>query len=540
LPVLNGVQGVRFVVSWRDELLAGMEDGKLRRVADGALGEERVAARLACVAGADLLLVRIDPALLGGGWPAHDTCRLFRQAPDGTTREVADLGQGSVQRVAADAVGRRAIVQMARMSVDGAVESNSLREVDLATGAVAGIGQWDAISYVAASAEGWLISGSPRGEPVGVWMIGADGRSELLVAGPVQGLGVDGTTLLLAEPAHDQQITVRRVALAECREEGRWCQPFGARQLDTVGRLLLAEPEIAPPRTREQLAAVWQRADAIARDHVGAGLPTTPGEVDGLLNHGVGWQSGLDRHGRIVIGLLLANAAIGAGGQWVEPAEADWLHWCMPPRTTPDTAFAICSQPATDIVAALDDSEGQADLAGRLTNARGRAVLVGVDAEALAARASSLAPAELESVVRRGDGERLEALFGQFESNAELRTWVYDQMAAHGHLAVVEQLAKSQARRSPPLAADALAWVRAWQRRDVAGAQASERVEVLMDLVRQLPGEAPLYLALGTAVESAFAGDGLKARQCYLRVLDLQQWGPDADAAKAALSRLGY
>jgi len=56
--------------------------------------------------------------------------------------------------------------------------------------------------------------------------------------------------------------------------------------------------------------------------------------------------------------------------------------------------------------------------------------------------------------------------------------------------------------------------------------------------VHQHPDQAALYLFLGRASERAFAGQPLKARQCYQRVLEISSWGEHADAAKQALAVL--
>ena len=75
-------------------------------------------------------------------------------------------------------------------------------------------------------------------------------------------------------------------------------------------------------------------------------------------------------------------------------------------------------------------------------------------------------------------------------------------------------------------------------RKEMDLATSAQLFEDAMKAVEKFPRNAPLSYALARAAERAFPGEPDKARQCYERALQLDQYGKDAEMARQAIERL--
>ncbi len=534
--LLTGAEGIRFALSWRGGYLVGRNDGKVHGLVDEALGEPLFEAAAAQTFGDDLLLARAGPVAPTGFVPLAPSCTLVRRSAAGVETTLLRLPAGRVLDMAVAAPRSEALVILQRESLAGAVESATLLRVDLAAGVAVEFGAWDALTAVATSPGGWVVTGRPRHGPAGVFCVRSASDMEPWITGE-DVRGVEASAEHLVCWSMGSRPGLLELGLEACRSVGKNCQPFAAQHLDLVGRELFAEPGLAAPRSEAEVLAMQRRVDAIAQRLRGASLSTTASDVDALLAD-VAIDGGPGHEGRVVLALLVAATAIAGGARWVEGGPTAWHDWHQRRAAPHRNAFAWSCNPASFVAMVLDDSETFPDCEDWLQQANGRVWLLGVDAEALQKAAVSMVPEGFAAAVEAADVDRLAAMCQQCEGNLALRERVYALLARNGQMVAVETLAQPWTTRVPVHAVDLVAWIaaRVQQSKDPQAARAV--FDDAMQAVRQAPRDAALSLWLGRAAEAAFPEQSARARQCYERVLALQQWGDVADAAKLALAGL--
>lgn len=542
--LLDGDDGFRFAAKWRGQTLVGGHDGAVRPLQGDGLGAPMFDAEAACVAGDDLWLLRRGGSPLDGVATAAADVALVRRAATGGETTLGAFPCGNVAELAIDAASAHLLVRVDR-TVAGWMQvtpsyAPKLLLVPLASPTPRELGDWTALGAIAAAADGWLVTGTPRGAAAGVWLVRNDGGREPLLLAPIgslRALAADATSLtVLTGTGMGQQ---RLVALTRdaCRRDGVRCQPFANAQLAKIGERLLAALGSRPPRTADDVKAARAAADVFAIELAGAPLPTSADDVETLLEEAADWEEPLPDAGRALLGVLTASAALAAGGEWVEGATADWSAWRLRAPTVYDTPFAILVQPGNMVTSALDDSESYATLTMDTGDRQGRPLLVGLDPEALRARVLALAPTEAAAAVRSGDVEALRRVLEARSGEHELRRHVYGQLAAHGQHEALRQLAARFASGAEWKPCDLVAWIAAGSRKVTTTEEAKAWMDAALDAVRKAPREAALYLWLGRAVDRAFPGEPQRSRSCYERVLELAPYGDLAASARKALGR---
>lgn len=540
----EGDEGFRFAAKHRGQTLVGGHDGAVRPLQGGELGAPMFDAEAACVAGDDLWLLRRSGSPLEGVATAPADITLVRRAATGGETTLGAFPCGNAAELAIDATGSHLLVRVDR-TVAGWLQATpsfapKLLLVPLATPTPRELGEWTALAAIAATADGWLVTGTPRGAAAGVWLVRNDGSREPLLLAPIGGLralAADATSLtVLAATGMGQQ---RLVVLTRdaCRRDGVRCQPFANAQLAKIGDRLLAALGSRPPRTAADVGTARAAADVFANEIAGAPLPNSPEDVETLLEAAADWNDPLPDAGRALLGVLAASAALAAGGEWVEGATADWSAWRLRAPTVYDTPFAILVQPGNMVSSALDDSESYATLTMDTGDRQGRPLLVGLDPARLRSRVLALTPADAEAAVRSGDVGTLRRVLEARSGEHELRRHVYGQLAAHGQHEALHQLAARFALGAEQKPCDLVAWIAAGSRKVTTTDEAKAWMDAALDAVRKAPREAALYLWLGRAVDRAFPGEPQKSRPCYERALELAPYGDVAASARKALGQ---
>jgi hypothetical protein len=172
--------------------------------------------------------------------------------------------------------------------------------------------------------------------------------------------------------------------------------------------------------------------------------------------------------------------------------------------------------------------------------AAGRKILLGVDPVTLAARASELDAGPGDTAT--GSAGDLIAFLSAHADNLFLREHVYDQLAAHGRLAVLHEVATAMAGRTdPPALADDRARLAAAVALEQDGDDYQRAVEDLKAAIaRHGSTTSTFHLLLGQVYER---GDEPRAkdlaRACYSHVARTSDDEELTSAARAGLERLG-
>jgi hypothetical protein len=542
--LLDGNDADHFAVRWRGETLVGGHDGGVRPLLDGSLAAPHFDAENACAIGDDLLLLRRGEVALTGLATAPADVALVRRAATGGETTLGTFACGHVAAMAVDAAGTHALVHVDRTLAgwqqDTPTYASQLLLVPLASPTPRELGDWTMVAAIAAATDGWLVTGKPRGHAAGVWLVRNDGAREALLLAPIGGLralAADAATLTVMTSTGMGQQQIVALSREACGNDGVRCQPFANRQLAAIGGRLLAALGSRAPRTADEVKAARAQADEFAKEVAGAPLPTTPADVETLLEAAADWQEPLAAPGRMLLGLLAASAALSAGGEWVEGSAADWSDWHLRAATVQDTPFAVIVQPGSMVTSALDDSENYATLTADTEIRDGRPLLVGLDAGALRARVEALAPAGMDAAVRAGDVAALRTALEQQPAQRALRQHVYGLLAAHGQHDALLALAQRFAVGAECQPCDLVAWIAASSRKVTTTAEAKAWFDAALDAARKAPREASLYLWLGRAADRAFPDEPNKARPCYERALELAPYGDIATAARKALGK---
>ncbi|HEX6812440.1 MAG TPA: hypothetical protein VF384_12505 [Planctomycetota bacterium] len=528
---LAGFEGqLAAFVCWRGAWLAAGYDGRVQ-VAAGAGADAPQApsfrAERLAVAGDDLLCVRDAPfALLSASSAGRS--ELVCRRPDGSERVVAKLTSERVTDLAASADGKRALVALHRG--DGFGDTIALAAIDLADGARRPVGAWQRIDQLGESDDGWLVTGVPRGGIAGIWHLRDGAEPELLLSGN----GSSGARLARGVLAFAHRRGVSQAPLAHCQAAGRGVQPFSATHLAALGDALMRD-EPAAPRTAEEVLAAVTSLRRRAREATGHDLPGDRGGLDALVG-----SDGVRANGagaRVVVALLLAADGLAAGGEWIAGSGADWWSWCVRGDEPAEHAFAIPCNVATAVAQALEEY-GSFGMEGWRDDRSGPRLLLGVDGNALTAAAAACVPAGFAEAWQAGDAKVLVAAANALPANRRLRARVQERLADCGDWPALEAFAREHAQAAGARPGDVVAWLLARASQQPPGTGSADVLDALQKAVQQHPREARLYWLLASQHERAGKDAIRRARACYDRVAELQEYGELGMAALAALQRL--
>lgn len=532
------------IVPHRDGMLL-CKDGKLSPIRDGAAGAAVGDAMVAAGYGDHLFVVRTRKRQRLGfeQWPAQDDVlpKLIRRDANGSEKEVAGLRDLRIRQLAVSFDGGRVAVRSWRAGPLRPLDwPQELVEVSTADGTHRQLGSWRTCDHVSAAYGSWLVTGTPVGQPHGIYRVRSDGSMQPLVTGDdMIGIACSDAELTYTVSGGDGKLRVVRVSIGDCETYGRACQPFSVETLDRIGDELLASTPTAP-RTLAQVLALADRADAIAEQQAGAKLPRTGRGIEGVLgcmNESFASPNG---NARRLLAVLAVRALTAAGATWVEPGDGtDWDDWLVRTGLPSDDPFAATVSPSDVIVEWLDDSEGgYASLERSPEITRGVPVLVGVDRTTLLQKARAEIVPGLRTAAAEGKTRIVaDAVFAR-PRNERLRESCYLLLAEHRRFDAVAEIAQRFCRSDDAAAIDSVALFSTQLRRETDLAASAQLFEDAMKAIEKFPQNAPLSFTLARAAERAFPGEPAKARQCYERALQLERYGQDAEMARAAIERL--
>jgi hypothetical protein len=530
------------VVRWQGRWLVCDREQKVCAVDAGGAVDLPFRARALATLGDDLLLVRAE----SGGWlpglgRRMGIDQLVRRRADGSESIVAELRDVGVLAIAASDDGSAVLIACASEEGDIAT-GKRLLQVDLDDGETRELGAWSSLDAIAPATGGWLVTGQPRAMPAGIWLVAADGAPTAVLTGTdVLGVELRDGRLVFAGPSRAAASgrALLAIALADLGAAGARVQPFAAAHLNEIGARLLSAGG-APPRTESEIRAALDAANAIAQERVGADLPSAAANVDALIGAAVADASELAPEGRILLSLLFARACVDAGAQWIAPAAADWSRWLARAPHVGDSWFAVASSPGTALSAALDDGEaGWHPIDDLASHAEGRALLLGLEEESMRAALAAATPPQWHDALERADATALLAVLRERAGNSFARARLYERLAARGELSAVEAIAREIGASDAATAVDAMAWLSAWTERATEPPDLVALVAAATEAMHRYPAEAALCYCLGRAYERLSPGAPERALACYRRVVEMEQWGDAAKAARAAIERLG-
>ncbi len=520
------------LAAWNGTMVIADGDPAMLVAADGTVQPASFAARFVAPVGDRLLCVRDGtPTVAVSSDYRSRRSELWLRAHDGQERLVASM-DGHVFAAATNHAADRLLVGA---SLDeGGVR---LFEVEIASGACGKPIPVRTLTGIAPASTGWLIDGAPKGRQRGIWHAQPAGELALLVPGSeVRAVQLQADLLWLAvQDGADSVLTSLPLAAAE-RAAAQF-RSVDAERLAALGEALLGNTPAAP-RNQAEVAAALAKLQELARQQLGATLPTTVESMDALLEGARGADS-FGPPARIVLTLLLTQCVLDDGGEWVANARASWLDWVVAGRTSDGTPFALARHLPSAIVAALDDSQLVDRPAGWVLNrVDGQRLLCGVDAAALDAAAEAAVPAEFRTATAEQSGP-WSALVRRFPQNQALREHAYRALADGKAWRELAELAGEAVAAKQPDVEHRVMWLCARDQLCVAGATDEALERDLLAALAEHGREARLWLVLGACCERQGAAALQRARICYQRASGLQQYGDVATLANAALRRLG-
>ncbi len=537
-------------VQWQGRWLTSTRTEAVEELIGGVAEPLDFPARCLAVVGDDLLLARSVPIEgLPGVWsiPGSGNQLLIRRTAEGHETVLLELPGLFVDQIQVDAAGERALLLATeRVTVisDSHLRVSRLFEVRLAGGERRELGEWDGLITAAVSDDGWIVTGRPRGRPLGIYRARATGKPEPLLTG-VGCLGIGATSERLFYVSDrdrveqsDGDFQVYSVPLADLAKTGPIAQPFSASILSEIARSVLDLSSEAP-RTEEEIREYVRGATAIAMERFHSPLPTEGNSVDAVIEEIVPVSPELDSSGEVLLSMLLTVALLDQGAVWVEGEATDWLTWHTRRGSVVDNAFAVGHDPVWMVHSCIFDREGYWRAgSGILDAAAGRTVYLGLDSSALAMKLENAVPRSSEAILASGDPEGVIELLEGHAANLFLRDRIYRHVCAIRGPAVVLPIAEHFAGAPHVTALDRIVRLSALLMLAESPSQAEALSPEIFAAIQAHPREPALYLLLGDAYERSKPDEPEYARVCYERVLELSPWGMNAITATMGLQRL--
>ena len=529
--LLSPEPGAGSLAVWSDTLVVAQGHQTKLVAADGTVQPAPFSARLVTRVGDRLLCVR-DSRPTTALQQNHRTQRmdLWLRDRDGQERLLTSVDGWVIAAVANDA-GDRLLV--------GVLESGDHRvfEVELASGAGGTAIPVRTLSGIAPASTGWLLDAAPKGRAEGIWHLQPGSEPRLLVPGSeARSVQLQGDVLWIAvQDVGDSVLMSLPVAAAErAAAQFQYADPAG---LSALGEALLNSLPAAP-RDKAEVEAALAKLQELARQQLGAALPTTVESMDVLLADARGLDA-MTPSARITLALLLTQCVLDQGGEWVASTRASWLDWVVAGRERDGTPFAVARHLPSLIVTALDDSDPGLHLAAWVTKrSDGQRLLCGVDAAALHAAAEAAVPAEFRTATA-GQFGAWSALVRRWPQNQALREHAYRALADGKAWRELAELAGEAVAAKQADVEHRVMWLCARDQLCVAGATDEALERDLLAALTEHGREARLWLVLGACCERQGAAALERARICYQRASGLEQYGDVNRLANAALKRLG-
>lgn len=533
-----------------DGLYVPVKDGDVVRQADGKTEPAGFSAALLADAGArGLLIVRAPTAPKVAGFArlaAPTGQQVLLRADSGDERVLLDLRHEKVTALTVD--GDEALLAVS--DPDRPYGNARLVVLGLADGAVRPLGAWQSVGAVAPGRDGWFVTGAPKDETAGVYQLSRQGERTLLLSGRHAAvLPLDDGELLLLTRWHPPSVAAEastvlalRVPAPVVAEHGPRFDPFTASHVQQVAHAAMGTLGLSPNPTSVMTdpKAIRRFVDAASRAseaRVGVALPRDAEGIDRLLVEASG-EAALGQEGYLLLTALLSDHLLTQGATWASG------------RPPTGVSFGMALEPANDhaqghlpldiVRSTIQDSEGWWNPATSIRDQLdGRALVIGVDPDAIQARVDALDRAGDEALVEGGKVADLVAWLAVEPANVHLRNAIYTRLAAIGRapdlVPVTEAFLAKGARSYADLRANLAGRV-------AQGIDAARYPGLVADLraaIGEHPDETALYVLLALVYEQGGGADGkLLAAACYRHVDDEMEWSPFRNEVKAALVRL--
>lgn len=409
------------------------------------------------------------------------------------------------------------------------------------------LGRWN-VRHVGPAAGGWIVTGAPAGGDMGIYLVSAGEKARLLVSGwQFVGVHADASAVVLAGspylPAQGESsgTALYRVSRETLAEHGPLTQPFSPSRVNAIGARLLDSIEGAPASLFASEASIRAAADTMrvdARTQAGTSLPRGEAEIDRAFQDWMREGRRFDSAGRVVLMILLCEAWLDGGAEWV-PADPSLRFVPRTDRWTRSNCYAMTRMPNRVLESTLFDEDGYyRPLAEIQRQLEGRRLLIGLDAGRLEARADEEPEDTLWNLIEAEDPEALVAHVGERSGNVYLRYEVYLHLSARLRSEAMARVARPFLTAPDPLFMDARAWVSS----QLASREVVDWEPVLDQCKRALetyPRAPALHFLLGEIYRRrGEEGDARLARVCFQRVAKLTDKGDVLEDANKALEQL--
>jgi len=522
-------------------------------IVEGELQPAGFRADLIAPAGEELLIARSQEAksLLGlGELPVVGATQILLRTRAGKERSVLEFADRQVDALAFRH-GRALVAAAPRGIIANGMEEASveLQLIDLESGSSRRLERWRKVERIAAGTDGWLVSGTASNGDPGIYLLADGGPRELLLSGDQVGLAADLESLVFVADrclgrSTDSRHCVYRTPLSAAREFGSEFWPFNPRRLGLVAtaafeRIAASGTDPMSPSTPEEIATLVGGAEEEARRVIGTPLPTTA-EGSDLLVASLAYDREISEEVVAILGAMVTQVFLQEGGKWVPPATSTSSSHRASGWET-ENPFALGLHPASVVLSTLyDDESWYLPIAQIKERANGRILFLGPDPKAVrdAVRGADLP--NLSKKIRQGDADELGEFLTARKQNLYLRDKVYKQLAAYGREEILESVANRLVSGEDAAVIDLVAATAGRLAGDLSTDKFEGLIRDLRDGIEKNPQEVALYLLLGSVYEQSSIPDKVKyGRACYEKAVELQPYGPHAEAANEALEGLG-
>jgi hypothetical protein len=499
-----------------------------------------------------LLIARKEKPPVVLGFNPVATTRLVLRGPDGQERILKKTGL-MVAHAVPDAAGRNILVaanaDWRARAMAGA--DTELEIVEVESGRAQALAGWKMVNEIVGIDDGWLVGGQPKDKPAGLYRMGADGQSQLLISGhDCHGVALVGDELIYSTilnqdgTASDRtKWLIRRVSLATVKKDGPAWQPFFGSLIQRIAVTAFEKARLNPASpdclaTRREFDAFMAIARTCGRELAGVDLPTTPQGVDELLaDYAV--RQDLKTEGVLLLSAILTQTLLDQKAEWRDETPSILAAGRGGPGSSENSAFAVAVAPGAIVASLLYDEESEFyhPATTVIEEAKGRPIILSRDPEALIEKNYGAAARDLRNLLKNGRLDEISGLLKKQSSNLHLRELVYEQLLASRPLEQLEPLASSFAIADAPLIDQKM--LLAIQTARAGKGDQAKLIGALRAAITRFPEETAFYAMLGSVYEKSQAeNSGECARKCYEAVLSIAKYGPLAQEAKAALARL--
>lgn len=479
--------------------------------------------------------------------PPADNDRLQMIKGDGSTADLYGTPDLQLLWLVASGDSETALLCRRAVGLNGAAVRYDLEQLSAlsADGKEVSLGTWD-VHHIGPADGGWLVTGRPQGGVRGLYEVRAGTGPTLLLAGREWiGVKAKDSELIFAGPVYapakgaTSGTGLYRVAYEVLAQYGAQSQPFQSAEINALGRDALRGAEGGVAGVFESKAAIRAfvaRANERAEKSYGCPIARDSETLDALFKDWMSESSAFDASGIALLNALVAHALLEKGAEWV-PGGVEG--WGVPARAwaSPANSYAFAVSPGATVSSTLFEDDGYwRPVAEVLEKADGRQILLGFDLEVLGRRVAEYSETKVMQLLAKPDVAGLSAHLQAHRANLYLRYEVYEVLASRSHFQDLIALSYPFAKVEEPAFFDLRSWLSG---RLAAGEDAKALVADTLAAVQQFPRAPAIFEILGHAyLKRADDLDPRRARQCFERVLELQDSGVHADRANAKIAEI--